>query len=216
MVPQCDTPLLIHGSADAGEQVTVRIGSQQRVVKTTPDGKWSVKLLPLKAGGLYTLAVSTPKRTLKYVNVLAGEVWLCSGQSNMEFMLRQSTTGEKDIPCAADGQPRLYDMKARWRTDAVQWDVSVLDSLNHLQYYKDTRWEVYSPSNAACFSAIAYYFGQILRDSLKVPVGLICNAIGGAPIESWVDRNTLEYQFPAILKNWMHNDFIQGDVNELH
>ena len=214
MVLQCDTPLLIHGSADAGEQVTVRIGSQQRVVKTTPDGKWSVKLLPLKAGGPYTLAVSTPRRTLKYVNILAGEVWLCSGQSNMEFMLRQSTTGEKDIPCAADGQLRLYDMKARWRTDAVQWDVSVLDSLNHLQYYKDTRWEVCSPSNAACFSAIAYYFGQILRDSLKVPVGLICNAIGGAPIESWVDRNTLEYQFPAILKDWMHNDFIQDWVRE--
>ncbi|GAA6258023.1 hypothetical protein F070042J6_38750 [Bacteroides sp. f07] len=90
MVLQCDTPLLIHGSADAGEQVTVRIGSQQRVVKTTPDGKWSVKLLPLKAGGPYTLAVSTPRRTLKYVNVLAGRsgyapvnrIWsLCCGKA---------------------------------------------------------------------------------------------------------------------------------------
>ena len=79
------------------------------------------------------------------------EVWLCSGQSNMEFMLRQSTTGEKDIPCAADEQLRLYDMKARWRTDAVQWDVSVLDSLNHLQYYKDTRWEVCSPLQCRLF-----------------------------------------------------------------
>lgn len=119
---------------------------------------------------------------------------------------------QKDIPQAADEQLRLYDMKARWRTDAVQWDASVLDSLNHLQYYKETEWEICTPANAAHFSAIAYYFGQMLRDSLKVPVGLICNAIGGSPIESWIDRNTLEYQFPAILKDWTRNDFIQDWV----
>ena len=130
----------------------------------------------------------------------------------MEFMLRQTITGKKDIPQAADEQLRLYDMKARWRTDAVQWDASVLDSLNHLQYYKETEWEICTPANAAHFSAIAYYFGQMLRDSLKVPVGLICNAIGGSPTESWIDRNTLEYQFPAILKDWTRNDFIQDWV----
>ena len=175
MVLQRDTPLLIQGTADAGEQVTVCINRQQWITKTTPDGKWSVKLSPLKAGGPYTLAISTPQRALKYTNVLAGEVWLCSGQSNMEFMLSQATTGKKDIPQAADEQLRLYDMKARWRTDAVQWDASVLDSLNHLQYYKDTEWQTCTPDNAARFSAIAFYFGQMLRDSLKVPVGLICN-----------------------------------------
>ena len=92
-----------------------------------------MKLSPLKAGGPYTLTISTPHRILKYTNVLIGEVWLCSGQSNMEFMLRQTITGKKDIPQAADEQLRLYDMKARWRTDAVQWDAYVLDSLNHLQ-----------------------------------------------------------------------------------
>lgn len=212
MVLQRDMPLSIHGTADAGEQVTVRIDRQQWIAKTAPDGKWSVKLSPLKAGGPHTLTVSTPKKTLKYANVLVGEVWLCSGQSNMEFMLNQSTTGKKDIPQAADEQLRLYDMKARWRTNAVQWDASVLDSLNHLQYYKDTRWESSTPDNAARFSAVAYYFGRMLRDSLNVPVGLICNAIGGSPTESWVDRNTLEYQFPDILKDWTHNDFIQDWV----
>lgn len=212
MVLQRDMPLSIHGTADAGEQVTVRIDRQQWIAKTAPDGKWSVKLSPLKAGGPHTLTVSTPKKTLKYANVLVGEVWLCSGQSNMEFMLNQSTTGKKDIPQAADEQLRLYDMKARWRTNAVQWDASVLDSLNHLQYYKDTRWESSTPDNAARFSAVAYYFGRMLRDSLNVPVGLICNAIGGSPTESWVDRNTLEYQFPDILKDWIHNDFIQDWV----
>lgn len=212
MILQRDTPLKVHGIANAGEQVTVCIDRQRWITKAAPDGKWSVKLSPLKAGGPYTLTISTPHRILKYTNVLIGEVWLCSGQSNMEFMLRQTITGKKDIPQAADEQLRLYDMKARWRTDAVQWDASVLDSLNHLQYYKETEWEICTPANAAHFSAIAYYFGQMLRDSLKVPVGLICNAIGGSPTESWIDRNTLEYQFPAILKDWTRNDFIQDWV----
>lgn len=212
MVLQRDTPLFIHGTANAGEEVIVRINHQQWVTKTAQDGKWSVKLLPLKAGGPYVLTVSTPQRTLKYTNVLAGEVWLCAGQSNMEFMLRQAVTGKQDIPQATDGQLRLYDMKARWRTDAVKWNDSVLDSLNHLQYYKDTEWKVCTPERAARFSAIAYYFGRMLRDSLKVPVGLICNAVGGSPAESWIDRNTLEYHFPAILKDWTRNDFIQDWV----
>ncbi len=97
MVLQRDTPLLIHGTANAGEQVTVRIDHQQWITKAALDGKWSVKLSPLKAGGPYTLTISTSQRILKYTNVLAGEVWLCSGQSNMEFMLRQDY-GQKRHP----------------------------------------------------------------------------------------------------------------------
>ena len=103
-------------------------------------------------------------------------------------------------------------MKARWETYNVAWPASCLDSLNHLQYYRSTTWQPTTPDNAKWFSAIAYYYGRMLRDSLKVPVGLICNAVGGSPTEAWVDRNTLETCFPAILKNWLHNDFIQDWV----
>lgn len=142
-------------------------------------------------------------------DILMGETWLCSGQSNMEFMLKQASTARADIPRAVDQQLRLYDMKARWRTNAVEWEANVLDSLNHLQYYKDTEWKNCTPATASDFSAIAYYFGKMLRDSLNVPVGLICNAVGGSPTEAWVDRASLEYQFPAILKDWTKNDFIQ-------
>ena len=106
----------------------------------------------------------------------------------MEFYLNWSETAAQDVPQAANSNIRFYDMKARWRTDAVEWDASVLDSLNHLQYYKDTRWTVCSPETAGNFSAVAYYFGKNLQDSLQVPVGLICNAIGGSPTEAWIDR----------------------------
>ena len=209
MVLQREVPLTIQGTANAGDQVTVSIADRQMKTKVGPNGKWSVTLPPLKAGEPYTLKISTNQKVLQYHNVLAGEVWLCSGQSNMEFMLKQASTARLDIPHAADQELRLYDMKARWRTNAVEWETTVLDSLNHLQYYKDTEWKECAPETVSDFSAIAYYFGKMLRDSLKVPVGLICNAVGGSPTEAWIDRTSLEYHFPAILKDWTQNDFIQ-------
>lgn len=212
MVLQRDRPLIIKGTANSGDKVTVTIAKQKQTVKVTTDGCWSVTLPSLKAGGPYTLTVSTDKQKLQYNNVLAGEVWLCSGQSNMEFMLKQAATAQADMSKASNSEIRLFDAKARWRTDAVEWDTSVLDSLNHLQYYKDTKWIPCSPASARSFSAVAYYFGKMLQDSLRVPVGLICNAIGGSPTEAWIDRRTLEYQFPAILRNWTKNDFIQDWV----
>ena len=212
MVLQHGRPLAIQGKANAGEKVTVCIDKQKLQAVTGIDGKWVVHVQALKAGGPYTLTVSAGKQRLVYKNVLAGEVWLCSGQSNMEFYLNWSATAGQDVPQAANNNIRLYDMKARWRTDAVEWNVSVLDSLNHLQYYKDTQWAVCSPETAGNFSAVAYYFGKKLQDSLQVPVGLICNAIGGSPTEAWIDRSTLESRFPAILRNWKQNDFIQDWV----
>jgi sialate O-acetylesterase len=212
MVLQYGRPLTIQGLANAGEQVTVSVAGQKRRATADTDGKWAVTLSPLKAGGPYTLQVAAGKKELVYKNVLAGEVWLCSGQSNMEFMLNQSATAREDIPQANNDKIRLYDMKARWRTNPVEWDASVLDSLNHLQYFHDTQWAECTSQTAARFSAIAYHFGKMLQDSLQVPVGLICNAVGGSPTEAWVSRRMLEFQFPAILRNWTQNDFIQDWV----
>lgn len=214
MVLQRDRSLTIHGMANADAKVTVSIARQKKTVKVGSNGKWSVQLAPLAAGGPHTLKVSDDKTTLTYKDVLVGEVWLCSGQSNMEFRLKQSTTAQEDISASEDNSLRLFDMKARWLTYAVEWPASVLDSLNHLQYYEEASWQPASPETAKEFSAIAYHFGKMLRDSLKVPVGLICNAVGGSPAEAWIDRRTLEYDFPAILKDWTHNDFIQDWVRE--
>lgn len=212
MVLQRDRPLCIKGTANAHTRIKVSINGQKKSTQTGSDGHWQVTLAPLQAGGPYTLTVTDGKSTLSYKDILAGEVWLCSGQSNMEFMLKAATTASRDIPAANDDRLRLFDMKGRWLTYAVEWPVSVLDSLNHLQYYKKARWESATPETARDFSAIAYYFGKMLRDSLQVPVGLICNAVGGSPTEAWIDRNTMENQFPALLRQWTHNDFIQDWV----
>lgn len=209
MVLQRNCPLRIHGIANAGEQVTVSIAKQRLKATAGLNGRWEVTLQPLKAGGPYVLTVATSKQKIQYNDVLVGEVWLCSGQSNMAFMLKEASTAKEDIPEANNNHIRLFDMKARWATNAVEWESSVLDSLNHLQYYKEVRWERCSPKSAASFSAIAYSFGKMLQDSLRVPIGLICNAIGGSPTEAWIDRNTLECRFPAMLRDWRKNDFIQ-------
>lgn len=212
MVLQRDIPLDIHGIANAGEKITVSISNQKATATANNQGKWSVVLKPMNAATDLTLTVEAGSAAKVYKHVAVGEVWLCSGQSNMAFMLCQADTYKRDIDNVGDSQLRLFDMKVRWETYNVAWPASCLDSLNHLQYYRSTTWQPTTPDNAKWFSAIAYYYGRMLRDSLKVPVGLICNAVGGSPTEAWVDRNTLETCFPAILKNWLHNDFIQDWV----
>lgn len=215
MVLQRNSPLVIKGIANAGSMVTVKIDTLQQTVETPYNGHWEVVFKPLEAGGPYTLSVTTNnKESLVYKNVLVGEVWLCSGQSNMEFYLKDCTTGKEGVVSATNNNIRFYDMKAAWRTDAKEWDINVLDSLNHLQYYRCTGWESATPESAADFSAIAYYFGKMLQDSLNVPVGLICNAVGGSPTEAWIDRSVLEKDFLSVLKDWKHNDFIQPWVRE--
>ena len=211
-VLQRDMPLDIHGTANAGEQVTVSIAGQKVTAVANNRGEWSVTLQPLRVGTDYTLTIQAGNQKREFHRVAAGEVWLCSGQSNMAFMLNEASTAKEDIPLANDPGFRLFDMKGRWKTYDGAWPASCLDSLNHLQYFGNTTWEDVSPESAAKFSAIAYYYGKMLRDSLQVPVGLICNAVGGSPTESWIDRNTLETEFPAILNDWLHNDFIQDWV----
>lgn len=214
MVLQRNKPLDIHGIADAGVTVKVGIAGQKVSSVANNRGEWSVTLSPLLVGTDYTLTVEAGKQKKEFRHVAVGEVWLCSGQSNMAFRLSQAVTAKEDIASAADDGLRLYDMKPNWETYDFSWPQSALDSLNHLQYYRNAEWEPSRPENASRFSAIAYHFGKMLRDSLKVPVGLICNAVGGSPIEAWIDRNTLETHYPAILKDWLHNDFIQPWVRE--
>lgn len=214
MVLQREVPLDIHGRADAGRKVTVMFAGQKVQTVANNRGEWSVTLQPMKAARNLMLVVESDKTKKVFRDVAVGEVWLCSGQSNMAFTLQQAATAARDIPNVSDADLRFFDMKANWQTNDVAWPLSAIDSLNHLQYFAPTSWRGATPETAGQFSAVAYYFGKMLRDSLQVPVGLVCNAVGGAPTEAWIDRNTLETRFPAVLNDWLHNDFIQQWVRE--
>lgn len=213
MVLQRDMPLTIAGRADAGKTVKVSIQGQSRSAVTGGNGRWAVTLEPLSLSGKpLTMKVEAEGEKIVIRDILVGDVWLCSGQSNMAFRLEEGDRAEfEEGKKYAAGKPaiRFFDMKARWDTYPVRWAADVLDSVNRLQYYKETAWTECSPETAAKFSAVGMAFGRTLADSLGVPVGLVCNAVGGSPAEAWIDRKTLEFGMPDILHDWMHNDFVQ-------
>ncbi len=212
MVIQQGKPFTVCGMADAGKEVTARLGKQKRVTTVAEDGSWKVMFTPLEADGkTYTLSVECGKKKIEYRNIAVGEVWLCSGQSNMAFMVKESSHKEQSLANVKGKDIRLFDMKPRVFTDNVEWDSTDLARLNRHDYYKPTEWQLQNEQNVNDFSAVAYHFGAMLADSLGVPVGLICNAVGGAPAEAFIDRKALEFNptLVDILYNWRENDMIQ-------
>ena len=209
MVLQRNKKLKISGTADAGEKVTVTIGGNTQTTKAAKDGKWTVTMPPMKEDTGLTMTVKAGKETLVYNDVAVGEVWIASGQSNMEFRLKNSKTFTEDKGKLNDPLLRLYDMKPVAYTDNLEWSEEQKDLTNKLLHYLPAKWTASNDSAAPEFSAVAWYFGQMLRDSLNVPVGIISNAIGGSTAESWVDIESLEHKIPEILINWRTNDYLQ-------
>lgn len=183
-------------------------GDQEGQAVAGQDGRWAVELEPLRAGEVYRMTVVSKDRSYVYENVAAGEVWLCSGQSNMQFRLNEACTAAEDIPLAENALLRLYDMKPCSGVLEAEWSEETLDRVNHNLYFAPARWKACHSGNAAWFSAVGYYFGKMLQENLEIPVGLICNAIGGTTTESWVDRGSLEFHFPGILMDWWENEYV--------
>ena len=212
MVIQRDKPFVVKGTANAGDEVIVKLGKKKVKAPTNDLGEWQVAFAPMKADGKsYTMTVECGKEKMTYSNIAVGEVWLCSGQSNMAFMVKESSHIEQSLANVKGKDIRLYDMKPRVITNNVEWDSLDLVKLNNHDYYLPTSWQMQNEQNVNDFSAVAYHFGAMLADSLNVPVGLICNAVGGAPAEAFIDRETLEFHpvLVDILYNWKGNDMIQ-------
>jgi sialate O-acetylesterase len=177
MVLQRDVPVPIWGFAPAGEQVSVKFQGQTKQATTDAGGKWMVKLDPLKPGEPSEMTIAG-KTTVSLQNVLVGEVWLCSGQSNMEWTLRNSQHAEKFSAEAQYPSIRLFTVKKR-NTDEP---VSELEG----------KWVECTPEQALNFSAVGFHFGRELHQTLGVPVGLINSSWGGTPVEAWTARRFLE------------------------
>ena len=212
MVIQRGKPFVVKGTANTGDKVTVKLGKHKIKAQTNDRGEWEVAFDPMPADGkCYTMTVECGKEKITYKNIVVGEVWLCSGQSNMAFMVKESSHIEQSLANVEGKDIRLYDMKQRVLTNNIEWDSIDLARLNNHDYYLPTAWQMQNAQNVNDFSAVAYHFGAMLADSLGVPVGLICNAVGGAPAEAYIDRKTLEFHpvLVDILYNWKDNDMIQ-------
>ena len=214
MVLQRNKPIVFWGKANADSQVRIKFNKLNQSTRTKADGTWEITFPKMAAGGPYTIVINDGGQTKTLSDVLIGEVWLCSGQSNMAFQLKHSFNAQEAIKNADNNQIRLFDMKEIAPTNNQAWSDTVLSKVNRLEYYKSASWLPSSKESASNFSAVAYYFGTMLQKELGVPIGLINNAIGGSPTEAWIDRYSLEHN-PAlidVLYNWSNNDFIDSWV----
>jgi len=171
MVLQRDKPIPVWGWAAAGDEVTITLGAGGKKIKAGEDGRWAVKLDALPAGGPHELKVTAAGKEIVLSNVLVGEVWLCSGQSNMEWSVRASNNPREEIGNAKHSKIRLFHIPKRPAT-TPQDDVKA-------------SWRECTPESVVNFSAVGYYFGRHLHGELDVPIGLIGSAWGGTRIEPW-------------------------------
>lgn len=211
MVIQRNKPLTIKGRANAGESISVRLAGHEATTVTDNRGHWSVTLPPLSAATNETLTVSSPSENITLTDIAIGEVWLASGQSNMEFQVRRTTTFSEDTLGAADPDLRLFNIRPRTHTDVMPWNDAQKDSVDRLLFFAPTRWKKANAEAVANFSSIAWNFAKMMR-ALQVPVGIICNAVGGSGTEAWIDTETLDNNIPDILINWTKNDYLQDWV----
>ncbi len=189
MVLQSGKPATIWGWADPNEKVSVSIGSKSAATTAGEDGKWSVKLELAPTTKPLEMTV-TGKNTLKVEDVLVGEVWICSGQSNMEWSLKQSSTAGTDIPAA--NFPALRHFKVtKTAIDKPQEDVV-------------GEWAVCTPETAGAFSGVGFYFGRELHTQLGAAVGLVGSNWGGTPAEAWASRKYMEAEasLKPLLERW--------------
>jgi len=179
MVLQRNQRIPVWGWADKGESVVVQFHSQTRKVKADKDGKWTVSLDPENAGGPYVLSVKG-KNAIQLNDVLVGDVWVCSGQSNMEWILTNTQHAKEEI--AAAKYPQIRQFKVR--LDASQTPRS------DLQF--ESSWTPALPENVGNFTAVGYFFARDLYKELNIPIGLINTTWGGTDIETWTSKEAFE------------------------
>lgn len=176
MVLQQSPGTRVWGTGQAAEPVTVTFAGQTVRAIADSQGRWQILLGPIKAGGPHVLTI-TGSNTLTFKNVLVGDVWICSGQSNMEWPLVNATNGTEAIAQANYPEIRLFTVQKNTATAPLE-DVK-------------GRWVVTTPDQVGQFSAVGYFFGRELYQQLKKPIGLIHTSWGGTPAEAWTSHAAL-------------------------
>ena len=189
MVLQQKQPIRVWGWTAAAQEITIELAGQSAATTADENGRFELNLNPVAAGGPYRLTVRADE-TRTFEDVLVGEVWLCSGQSNMSY------------PVAASNDPDLESLSANFpqvRLISVP-QVGTQEAQNDF----NGQWEKCTPESVSNFSAVGYFFGRQLHQTLDVPVGLIDNAWGGSSCEAWVKRHLLEGDdlYAPLMERW--------------
>ena len=177
MVLQRERPVAVFGEADAPVTATLgEVRSQARPAQ----GRFKVMLPPMPAGGPFELTLTCGEETMTFTDVMIGEVWLCGGQSNMEFMLQNGRDGAAEAASARDDLLRFYTVNQEADVDAAM-----------LEREQATAWKPLEPGTCGDVSAVAYYAGRRLREALGVAVGMLICCVGGTEISNWISRDGL-------------------------
>jgi len=181
----------VWGLAEPSEAVTVTIGSQSHQATAAADGQWQVSLDALPVGGPLTLTVKG-KNEIQFKDVLVGEVWICSGQSNMQWAVNNST--DSDLEKAAAKYPNIRMI-----------NFPQVGSQNPIWSHDDRKWQVCTPENIPGWSAVGYFFARQLNQTLDVPIGMINNAWGSSACEAWINRDVIakNAEFQPLLDRWV-------------
>ena len=179
MVLQRNQDFSIWGWGDTDTPVTIQLQEQSVTVSPNENGKWEAKFEAIDLGDPFSIAISSGQNSVELNNVLAGDVWICSGQSNMEWVVRQAGNPQQEI---ANGD---WPLIRHVRIDHVT-SPSKLDDVDN------TGWQVCSPDTVGDFSAVGYYFARKLQRELNVPIGLLHTSWGGTIIETWISPESLK------------------------
>ena len=220
MVFQRHKPITIYGTANSNDKIKVLFNNKQLIAVADAYGKWKVQFPQMAHGGPYNLNIQSGNKNITLTDILIGDVWLCSGQSNMSYTLSASKTGKSELGHIKENKIRLFKFNQYEETNDAPWNTKVLEEVNQLNYFSGS-WVPTTSATASGFSAVGYYFGKKVAQESGVPIGLIQLAVGGSTIESWIDRYTMEHdeQLVDVLTNWRKSDFIQewargrADVN---
>ena len=187
MVLQRDKAIPVWGKADAGEMVTIRFNKKQYVTTAGLNGKWRIDLPKMKAGGPYTMTVGD----IVLTNILIGDVWLLSGQSNIDVTIeRVYPQYTQEIDTYENPNVRLFRVQNETDTHGVRDDIKPTP----------INWKPLNKQNAWLFSAVGYFLGKRMQEQTKVPQGIIVNSWGGTPIEAWISADSLQQDYPLLVK----------------
>ncbi|MEM4248640.1 MAG: sialate O-acetylesterase, partial [Candidatus Nanoarchaeia archaeon] len=181
MVIQRDRKIEIFGTASpAGSTLTIEFAEQKETVKVNDNGKWSAAFAPMPAGGPYKINLKG-KDSIALENIMIGDVWLCSGQSNMEWSLQKCKIYEQEIANSNNPMLRLFNVPHKG---------SIIEE-EDISPEENSGWQVCNPDSSANFSAVGYFFGKDLQKDLNIPIGLINSAYSGTAAEMWTSIEAL-------------------------
>lgn len=202
MVVQRGKLIPVWGHADAGEAVTVRFNKKVYQTTADADGRWRVDLPKMKAGGPYQLTVND--QTID--NILVGDVWLLSGQSNIDVTIeRVYPQYTQEIDKYENSQIRLFRVQNETSTHGVKEDIR----------HTNINWKPVNKQNAWLFSAAGYFLGKRMFQTNKVPQGIIVNSWGGTPIEAWISEDSLKADYPMLIKKlqmYQNDNYVRAQM----